>query len=42
MGGSDGMSVLNLPSSTSDVKGTGPSKLTSGGVAVPCWLPCDR
>ena len=34
MGGSDDVSVLDLPSSTNDIKGTGLSKLISGGVAV--------
>ena len=35
MGGSVDVSVLALPSSTNDVRGTGSSKMTSGGVAVP-------
>ena len=35
IGGSDGVSVLDLLSSTNDVREAGSSKLTSGGVAVP-------
>ena len=41
MGGSDGMSVLDLPPSTNDVRETGLSELSSDEIAVPSSFCTD-